>query len=275
MDDANVTTALFSRLTTVAILAAQRAGEVVRRGYGRSKAVSSKGDQHDLVTEIDVASEQTIIECVKEFFPGHNFLAEERGAEGDVSDTVTWIIDPLDGTVNYVHDIPMFAISVAATAEGRTLSAVVYHPLLNELFVAERGKGAFLNGTRLAVSKTDVLADAFIATGFPYNVHDNPHHCIELFSSFARTGTPIRRLGAATLDLCYVAAGRFDAFWEVSLKPWDVAAAQLIIEEAGGKVTRFTEETFDVEQEGPIIATNGLLHQQFTNSIHTFEETTT
>jgi len=268
MDESQLPTALFSRLTTVAILAAQRAGDVVRRGYGNTFSFNAKEGRYDLVTEIDIASENEIKSCIKEFFPEHSFLCEEGGSEGENPTAIRWVIDPLDGTVNFVHGIPMFSISVAATFNGEVLSGVVFHPLLNELFVAERGKGAFLNGKRLSVTKSDILETSFIATGFPYNVYENPHHCIELFSSFAKMGTPIRRIGSAALDLSYVAAGRFDAFWEVSLKPWDICAGKLLIEEAGGKITRFDGTAINDLNEGTVIASNGKLHDQVTKSIH-------
>lgn len=268
MDEPQLPTALFSRLTTVATLAAMRAGDVVRRGYGNSFSTSAKEGRYDLVTEIDIASENEIKNCIKEFFPDHTFLCEEGGYEGENPSSIRWIIDPLDGTVNFVHGIPMFAISIAATFNAEVLSGVVFHPLLHELFVAEKGKGAFLNGRRLHVTKSDILETSFIATGFPYNVYENPHHCIELFSSFAKMGTPIRRIGSAALDLAYVAAGRFDAFWEVTLKAWDIAAGKLLIQEAGGKITRFDGSEIKDLNEGTVIASNKLLHEQITKSIH-------
>ncbi len=271
MDESQLPTALFSRLTTVAILAAQRAADVIKRGYGQSFSYTSKESKYDLVTEIDVASENEIKTCIREFFPDHTFLCEEGGLEGDNPTTIRWIIDPLDGTVNFVHSIPMFSVSIAATFNGEVLSGVILHPLLGELFVAEKGKGAFLNGKRLHVSQSDILETSFIATGFPYNVHENPHHCIELFSSFAKMGTPIRRIGSAAIDLAYVAASRFDAFWEVTLNPWDIAAGTLLIEEAGGKVSRFDGKPIDILKEGTLIATNGKLHEQVAKSIHIVE----
>lgn len=272
MDESGLQSALYSRLTTVAILAAQRAGDEVARAFQTDFAVENKEGRHNFVTEIDKKAEDIIKETIKEFFPEHTFLAEEGGDDGANPGGIKWVIDPLDGTLNFVHHIPMFCISIAATTDGTPLSGVVYHPLLKELFVAEKGKGAFLNGRRLHVTEVDTLENAYLATGFPYNSHENPHHCIELVQEFLKLGSPLRRIGAAALDLAYLAAGRFDGFWEVFLKPWDYIAGRLLIEEAGGILTDFEGQPYNNLEEGPVIASNGLLHENLVKTIKAFEK---
>lgn len=253
---------LNARLLNTAILAAQYGGSILREGYGTAFDIQSKDGKHDLVTTYDKRVEEAVIGFIRHHYPDHIFLAEERGADGDDPTTIKWIIDPLDGTVNFAYNIPMFAISIAATFQGEILAGVIYHPLLQELFTAEKGQGAYLNGKPLRVSQTTLLEQAMIATGFPYNVRENPLHCIDLFDKLAHLGTPLRRIGSACLDLAYLAAGRFDAFWEVSLRPWDIAAGALLIQEAGGKITRFDGSPLNLLQEGPIAATNLHLHNQ-------------
>ena len=161
----------------------------------------------------------------------------------------------------------MFCVSIAASAQNKILSGVIYNPLLDELFIAEKDNGAYLNGTRLHVTETAILDGAICATGLPYNVHENPLNCIDHFAAFAKMGIPLRRIGSAALDLAYVAAGRFDGFWEVSLHAWDYAAAKLILEEAGGQLTDFDGKPYTKFEEGPIVASNGILHDQMLKKI--------
>lgn len=251
-------------LTLIAIQAALSAGELLARGFGTSFSMESKaGGRQNLVTEYDHAAEKLIIKFLQEKTPGCAFLAEESGSTPSPhadSSPLLWIIDPLDGTVNFAHQIPFFSVSIAAVWEGEIVAGVAYQPLLHELFTATKGEGAFLNGKRLKTSKNSSPNHAIIATGFPTNVEDNPKHCIDTFTHMLRQGFPIRRLGSAVLDLAYIAAGRFDAFWEVSLQPWDIAAGRLIIEEAGGRVTNYAGQSFDPTQPSTLLATNGLLH---------------
>ena len=244
---------LRSRLTLVATLSALKAGEILRKGFGTTMRFETKEGRHNLVTEWDNKAEAAIIKSIKIHFPDHSFLAEESGESGEKGEGIQWIIDPLDGTVNFAHKIPMFSVSIAATFQSDVLAGVVYNPLIEELFIAEKGNGAYLNGERLKVTETAVLDSAIVATGFPYNVHENP----------------IRRIGSAALDLSYLAAGRFDSFWEVSLQPWDYAAGKLLIEEAGGTFTDFEGKPFTSLSEGPIIASNGILHDQMVKKIQT------
>ena len=260
---------LCSRLTLVATSAALCAGDMLRKGFGNDMHFENKEGRHNLVTEWDQKAERLIIESIKNHFPDHAFLAEESGASGNNQEGILWIIDPIDGTVNFVHKIPMFAISIAASLKGKILSAVVYQPLLHELFIAEKGGGAYLNGERLRVTQTAILDSAIGATGFPYNVHENPLCAIDLFKNFTKMGMPIRRIGSAALDLAYLAAGRFDIFWEVSLNPWDYAGGKLLIEEAGGKVTDFQGQIDQTLQKGSILASNGVLHSQAIKQIQT------
>jgi myo-inositol-1(or 4)-monophosphatase len=249
-----------SHLTFIAIQAALSAGEVLKKGFGTSFRIESKPGKQNFVTEYDKASEKCILALIKQEFPHHRFLAEESGASSHSDSSVVWVIDPLDGTLNFAHHVPVFTISIAVAIEKEVVSGVIYQPISQELFVAEKGKGAYLNGTRITVSKTRELNDAMLATGFPYNVDQNPLHCIERFALMTKLGIPIRRLGSAALDLAYVAAGRFDAYWEVTLHPWDMAAGKLLVEEAGGKVTHWDGSAHQIFGHESILATNGLLH---------------
>lgn len=251
----------FSRITLTAIEAALSAGDLLRRGFGTSFTISTKAaDVHNLVTEYDHRAEEAIIQFLKKEFPSSHFLAEESGASGIPSSSLLWIIDPLDGTVNFAHQIPCFSVSIAAQQDGQIVSGVVYQPITHELFIAERGSGAFLNGHRLNVSKTNNLKQAILATGFPYNLTENPLHCIEHFMEILRLGIPIRRFGSAAIDLCYTAAGRYDGYFEVSLAPWDCAAGFLLLQEAGGTITHWNNTPFDPFAYQSLLATNGLLH---------------
>lgn len=249
-----------SHITLIAIEAALLAGELLRQGFGTHFLISSKEGKHNLVTEFDHRSEKMIIDFIQQNVPGSNFVAEESGKTGKDTDGILWIIDPLDGTVNFAHQIPIFAISIAAQREGKVISGVVYQPITHELFVAEIGKGAFLNGQKLRVSEVRNIELAMLATGFPYDLAKNPFHCIDHFVDILKLGIPIRRMGSATLDLAYTAAGRFEGFFEVELGPWDVAAGKLLVEEAGGKVTQWDKTTFDIHSPQTIFASNGHIH---------------
>ena len=266
---------LRSRLTMVATLAALKAGEMLRKGFGTEMHFTAKEGRHNLVTEWDQKAENVIIDFIKSHFPQHAFIAEESGESGEIKEGIQWIIDPIDGTVNFAHKIPMFSVSIAASIQSDVLAGVVYNPIDHELFIAEKGNGAYLNGTRLKVTETAVLDSASCGTGFPSNVHENPLSCLDHVTTFAKMGIPIRRIGSAALDLAYLAAGRFDGFWEVSLRPWDYAAGKLLIEEAGGKFTNFSGEPYGALEEGPIVASNGILHDQILKNIKaTLEKST-
>jgi myo-inositol-1(or 4)-monophosphatase len=214
---------------------ARQAGEILRLGYEQEHQVDYKG-AIDLVTEIDHSSEEMILGEIQRLFPGHQIVSEEIGlVPGRAGDE--WFVDPLDGTVNYAHGIPFFSVSIAYAYEGTVTLGAVYDPMRDELFTAERGKGARVNGRSLRASQVTELPRSLLVTGFPYDAWSNPRNNLEFYGRFAKLTQGVRRLGSAALDLCYVAAGRVDGYWELSIKPWDVAAGGLIASEAGAMVT--------------------------------------
>ena len=245
-----------------AIQTARDAGRVLAERFGRKIEISNKSEI-DLVTESDLASERLIIDRIKTYYPRHAILAEESGASEPVDrespSDWRWIIDPLDGTTNYAHGYPCFCVSIGLECKGRMELGVVYDPMRDEMFTAERGQGAALNGRRIRVSPTPTLASALLCTGFPYDVRERSKFARH-FANFIMAAQGVRRDGAAALDLAYVAAGRFDGFWEEGLKPWDVAAGSLIIEEAGGRVSNYVDGPMNIFTP-PILASNGLIHE--------------
>jgi myo-inositol-1(or 4)-monophosphatase len=251
----------------IAVNAALEAGALLRHGFGTSFTVSNKEGRHNLVTEYDHAAENLIVERIRAHFPDHVFLGEESGGATEAHpNTVRWIIDPLDGTVNFAHSIPIFCVSIGAEyihpdGTGELVCGVIFAPMTNELFASERGSGAYLNGVRLSVSQTERLEDAILVTGFPYNAGQNPGGCIEHFTRFVSMGLPVRRLGSAAIDLAYLAAGRFDGYWEVSLNAWDVAAGKLLLLEAGGTITQYDGSPHNI-MRGTMLATNGRVHKE-------------
>lgn len=246
-----------------AIDTAVAAGKVLVARYGRLGAgsIGSKARQrHNLVTRADTDAERLVVERIRRKFPAHAILTEETGEHGKAAaGGAQWIVDPLDGTVNFVHEIVFFAVSIALRRGDAIDVGVVHAPLLGETFSAARGRGAYLNGKRLRVSRTDDLRDALLATGFPYDRTQAKWDNRKNFSRLVHAGRGIRRLGSAALDVAYVAAGRFDAFWELRLRPWDVAAAALLVTEAGGRVTD-VRGGGDWLFGGHVVASNGLLH---------------
>jgi myo-inositol-1(or 4)-monophosphatase len=251
-----------SELTFVAIQASLSAGALLRQGFGTEFEIKAKQGMQNLVTEYDKAAEKSIISLIFQHFPGHAILAEESGDIHKGKSPVTWIIDPLDGTANFARNIPVFSVSIAAAIDRQIVSGVVYQPITQELFIAEKGKGAYLNGKKISVSKTAQFEMAMMATGFPYDVDKNPLSCIDRFAMIQAKGVPIRRLGSAAIDLSYVATGRFDVFWEVGLHPWDMAAGKLLVEEAGGKISHWNGTPHKVFCYDTLLASNGLLHQK-------------
>ena len=235
------------------------AGSLLVQRLGSAR-ITNKGDI-DLVTEADIAAEQLIIDRIRSHFPRHAILAEESGEAVSLGDgnSWKWIIDPLDGTTNYAHGYPCFCVSIALEHEGELELAIVYDPMRNEMFAAERGQGTTLNDRRVRVSEVDELKNAMLCTGFPYNVRERPDFARE-FARFTMIAQAVRRDGSAAIDLAYVACGRFDGFWEDGLNPWDMAAGVLLIEEAGGVVTNFQNEPLSIYTK-KVLATNGLLHQ--------------
>jgi myo-inositol-1(or 4)-monophosphatase len=247
-----------------------RAGELQRAGQDTGFHVEKKG-AIDLVTEVDLACERMCRETIAARFPDHDILAEELGASasGRAPSRFRWVFDPLDGTTNYAHGLPIYCSSLALEIEGRVEVAAIYDPTRKELFTGERGEGAFLNGRALRTSNAAALIDSLLVTGFPYTVREEGTELVALFGYFLGRARAVRRLGSAALDLCYVAAGRFEAFWEQHLKPWDVAAGTLIVEEAGGRVTGMDGSAFD-PAAGHLIASNGPVHGEVVETIARF-----
>jgi len=250
---------IFKKIATQAAL---KGGEIVQKCRGRVKWVGYKGVVN-LVTEADRLSEDAIIKIIRKDFPEHDILTEESIGYEKESD-YKWIIDPLDGTTNYAHGFPVYCISIALEKEGEIILGVVYNPVLDELFVAEKNKGAFLNGKKIQVSTQRELSRSLLATGFPYDIRESRVNNLDHFENFALKAQAIRRAGAAALDLCYLAKGIFDGFWELKLSPWDTAAGSLMVKEAGGKVTDFSGKRFSIYQKN-ILATNGKIHTQMMN----------
>lgn len=248
----------YQRELSVAVEAAQEAGRLLMKQFGRPIRTIHKGTI-DLVTEMDTASERLIFEAIQGAFPDDGLLSEEAPAE-HLERPRRWVIDPLDGTTNYAHAFPVFAVSIALEVSGEVVIGVVEDPVHGETFTAARGEGAFLNGEPIRVSEVSELAEAFLATGFPYDIHSSTVNNLDHFENFARRALAIRRPGAAAVDLAYTACGRFDGFWELKLEPWDVAAAALLVKEAGGRVSDFAGGPLDIYQP-EILASNGLVHE--------------
>jgi myo-inositol-1(or 4)-monophosphatase len=238
---------------------AREAGALLREGYGKTANIEYKGVV-DLVTEYDRLSEELILSRLRAEFPTHHLYAEESGASGQAGD-YEWLVDPIDGTVNFAHGIPIFAVSLALTYRRQLVMGVVYDPMRDELFAAEAGQGATLNGRRLRVSAERELGRSLLTTGFPYDVRTSPQNNFAEFVAFYRRSQAVRRPGSAALDCCYVACGRFDGYWEYKMKPYDIGAAALMVREAGGRVT--TAEGDENFLGAPsIVASNGHIHEQ-------------
>jgi myo-inositol-1(or 4)-monophosphatase len=249
-----------------AVEAVLRAGDVQMAHFGTEIRVDKKG-VIDLVTEIDVEIEREFRAMIAARFPDHEVLGEEfGGGDRDRIPQFCWVFDPIDGTTNYAHGLPIFCSSLALEVDGQPLIAAVYDPTRKELFTAERGQGARLNGDPIRVSGATTLIDSLLVTGFHYDVQKDPGEVIALFGTFITQARAVRRLGSAALDLCYVAAGRFDGFWEKKLQPWDVAGGSLIVSEAGGRVTTMSGVPYS-SREGSVLATNGLIHTQMLKTI--------
>lgn len=250
----------------VLIEAAYEAGGIIREYFQGTFKVENKGTVNNLVTEVDKLSEDKIIAIIKEYFPEHNILSEEIGALTQESD-YQWIIDPIDGTVNFAHGIPICCVSIALKHKDDLLLGAVYNPIMDEFFFAEKGKGAFLNDEPITVSQKSEFKKACLVTGFPYKWPKTFEHPIRVFERIIMEGLPVRRLGSAAIDLCWVACGRFDGFWEYNLNAWDVAAGYLIVTEAGGHVSNFNGDAYSVFDK-ETLATNGLIHKDMLSVIH-------
>ena len=242
------------------IHAAEAAAAVMKEHFNSSFKISNKEGINNLVTEIDHKSEDVIIGIIKEHFPDHQILSEEEGAIIQESN-YKWIIDPIDGTVNYANGIPICAVSIGIEVSGILEMGAVYNPFLNEFYFSQKGFGATLNNQPISVSSKTEVIESCLVTGFPYTYLDMPNGPLEVFGRLVRKGIPVRRLGSAAMDLCWVAAGRFDGFFEHKLEAWDSAAGVVIIEEAGGRVTNLQGDRYNPYQPG-IIATNGKIHDE-------------
>lgn len=244
---------------------ARKAGAILRDGYSKEHEVAYKG-VIDLVTEVDHQSEAFLLGEVRRDFPSHHIFSEESGVIQGSNDHV-WYIDPLDGTVNYAHHVPIFCVSVAYASNGTLTLGVVYDPMRDEMFSAERGRGARLNGRPLKASATTELQKSLLVTGFPYDAWNTEQDNFANFVKFAKLTQGVRRLGSAALDLCYVAAGRFDGFWELALKPWDVAAGGLVCEEAGAQVTNVRGEADYISPPQSVVAATPGIHARMLDEL--------
>jgi len=249
----------FEFIKKVGLDAACKSAGILRRYLGRISGVNKKG-AIDLVTEADIDSEKSIIDSIRGKFPGHEILAEESGLNRGSAD-YRWIIDPLDGTTNFAHQLGLFSVSIAFALQGDIVLGIVLNPVTEELFTAVKGKGAELNGRPIRVSGSKTVSESLLVTGFPYDLHSMIEPLLTRFSNCLKASQGIRRLGSAALDLCFVACGRFDGFWEQNLKPWDTAAGMLVAREAGAVVTDFSNNSFTIGKK-EILATNGMIHDE-------------
>ena len=240
------------------ISVAREAGMFLKERLNDKHVIDYKGEIN-IVTEGDRISEEFITSSIHKRYPDHDILAEESTGTAKGSE-FRWLIDPLDGTTNYAHGYPVFCVSIALEKEREVCLGVIYNPMLEEMFVAEKGKGAFLNGQRISVSSTTDLSNSLLATGFPYDIRSDKNNNINYFNGMAKRAQAIRRAGSAALDMAYIAMGRFDGFWELKLMPWDTAAGWLLICEAGGMVTDLSGSPYFLESPH-VLATNGKIHQ--------------
>jgi myo-inositol-1(or 4)-monophosphatase len=247
-------------LKSTLIKAAEAGAAVMQRYFQGEFTISNKEGINNLVTEADHASEKAIFEIIRADFPDHYLLSEEAG-EIFMDSSYKWIIDPIDGTVNFAHGLPLCCVSIGLEQDGEVILGAVYNPFVKEFFFAQKGYGATLNDKKIAVSSENSVAKSCLVTGFPYTYLDQSNGPLEVFSRLIRGGVPVRRLGSAAIDLCWVAAGRFDGFYEHKLNAWDSAAGFLIVEEAGGRVSDFTGKPYSLYQPH-IIATNGKIHDE-------------
>jgi len=246
-------------IKSFAVDLARNAGALLKKKFNKTHKIQFKGDIN-LVTEADKMSENLIIKSIRRAFPDHGILSEESPAVAG-SGKIRWIVDPLDGTTNYAHGYPVFCVSIALENDGNVVLGVIYDPMREELFSTVRGKGVYLNGKKLSVSSIRDISRSLLATGFPYDIRESRENNLDYFSRMAVNVQAIRRAGAAALDLAYLAAGRFDGFWELKLQPWDTAAASLMVEEAGGMISDIKGDRWHL-QSANILASNGLIHEQ-------------
>lgn len=250
----------------ILIEATKKGAEQLAYFFHREFKIFNKDGVNNPVTEADKAAEKSIIETIQKNFPDHFILSEETG-EIPTDSAYKWIIDPIDGTINFSQGIPICAVSVGLEYKGEIILGAVYNPVINEFFFAEKGKGAFLNDKQIHVSKKSTIEKSCLVTGFPYQYLDTPNGPVQVFERLVKKGIAVRRLGSAALDLCWTAAGRFEAFYEHLLHPWDTSAGVLILAEAGGKTTNLKGDKFDIYQHG-LVASNGLVHDELLQIIN-------
>ncbi len=241
------------------IEAAKEAGELIRNKFRTEVEINFKSNETDLVTEVDKASEKIILENIRKKYPSHEILAEESG-ETKTGSEFRWVIDPIDGTTNFAHGLPIFSVSIGVQKNGETIIGVIYDVMQDIVYSCEKGSGSFANGNKISVSSNENLRRGVLVTGFPYNIASNPENALEKFVALTKSARGIRRLGSAAIDLCYVAKGVFDGFWELFLNPWDICAGILLVEEAGGMVTDFFGNKIDIFSKR-ILASNGKIHK--------------
>ena len=256
-----------SKIKSTLLEALAKAGKLIRTNFGKEQTITKKGE-FNLVTEIDKAAEEAVVGLILKRFPGHSILAEESPAV--TGSGCRWIIDPIDGTTNFAHGFPIVSVSIGFERDGRLEMGGVFDPMRKELFFAERGRGATLNGKRIHVSKAKTLSDSLLATGFPYDRNKNPDDYLGMLRVFLMRIQGIRRGGSAAIDLCNVACGRFDGYYEMKLSPWDKAGGMIIVEEAGGKLTDFSGAPLTLT--GPQnLATNGPIHEEMLAALGPFK----
>ena len=237
--------------------ASRKAGEILTAHFGSIRHIRKKGTI-DLVTDADLQAEKIILQTIRRYFPDDHIIAEESGSQG-ASHERTWIVDPLDGTTNFAHGFPFFAVSIAFQEAEETVLGIVYNPYLDEHFEAAKASGARFNGRPITVTDTAEIGDSLLATGFPYDIHENAGNVLDLFGRFVTTAQGVRRPGSAALDLCYLACGRFDGFWEKDLQPWDTAAGALIVQEAGGMLATYQGNPYTPYEKSLVAANPALL----------------
>jgi len=239
---------------------AKQAGSVVREGFGKNFKIDYKTSENNLVTEVDKASEKLITDFITKKYPVHSILAEEGSGTKNNSEYL-WVVDPLDGTTNFAHGLPIFSVSIGVQKNNVTIAGVVYDVMNDIVYSAEKDSGAFAGSQKMIVNRTSKLEHSLLVTGFPYNIAENPENAFQKFEALTRKARGVRRLGSAAIDFCFVASGIFEGFWEVHLHPWDLCAGQLIVEEAGGLVTDFKGNEIDIYSK-KILASNGIIHNQ-------------
>ncbi len=255
----------YSKLLTTAIRAARAGGTVLTEHTESGFRIDYKA-AINLVTDADRRAEESIVQTITGAYPAHRILAEERGMEGTAVSPFTWIIDPLDGTTNFAHGFPFYSVSIGLEYNGECLLGVVFDPVRDELFTAVRGQGAYMNDKPIHVSDVNDLDKSLLVTGFAYNIRETSNNNLDHFAHLSLLAQGVRRTGSAALDLCYVAAGRLDGYWEIVLSPWDMAGGIVILREAGGTVSAITKEPFSLYGE-ELLATNGLIHHQVLNGL--------